>query len=98
QQKDAEGVQGRRNPFQHSERNVEDDPGRNDPDSDPDELAIPHPGSPGGDVSLSGRIEYGQPEQDQSQADRDQLAINGRSSHGSVTWGMESGVALRAAA
>src|SRR5215213_368873 len=77
---------------------MEDDPGRDDSNYEPDELAMPHTGGPGGNVSLTGRVQRGEPEQYQRQADRDQLAIHCGSSHGSVAWGTESGTAARAAA
>ena len=70
QQQHAEGVERRRQPLEHPQRNIEDDPARHDADSEPDELAMPHSGSPGRHVRLAGRVQGGQAEQHQGQGDQ----------------------------
>ena len=60
QQQDAEGVQRGGHPLEHPERDVVDHPAGHDAHAEPDELALPHAGRPGGHIGLARRVERGQ--------------------------------------
>src|SRR5690349_24020722 len=76
---------------------MKDDPRRHDADAEPEELPIPHPGSAGRNIGLARRVESGQPEENQSDRDRNQLPVDGRGPHGPGASTAESVAAWAAA-
>src|SRR3954463_2507081 len=82
EQQHAEGVERRRDPLEHPQRHVENDPRPDYAKTEPEELVVPYPGGPSRDVGLTRRVQGGEPKEDQPERHRDQLPVYARRPHG----------------
>src|SRR3954467_2980386 len=92
----AEGVERRRDPLEHPQRHVENDPRPDDAKTEPEELVVPSPGGPSRDVCLTRRVQGREPKEDQPERHRDQLPVYARRSHGPGASAESAGVWIAA--